>query len=136
MDTYNIGNRPISISTEDIENIFVTALEGGSNYWYYLSKEEFDKVRAAFPRGEGLATSEAIFKAVWEKGMTIYLNDADDHSERIGELRKELILERLNKLAENTSYNYALFDELDQNGDALSSDVCFQFMALGDVWFS
>ena len=135
MEKYIIGTKVIEITSDIIENIIVTALEGGSNHWYYLPKSEVVKVREAVSREEESALSMAIYKAVFEKGVSVTFCDAEEPSEEVGVLSKDTALERLKQLAENTSYNSHIFDEINGNGDAISSDVCFQFMVLGDVWF-
>jgi hypothetical protein len=45
-------NVTIDVSREVLENIFVTALEGGSNYWCELSDEAVAIVNKTIPKTE------------------------------------------------------------------------------------
>jgi hypothetical protein len=47
-----------------IEDVFVTALEGGSNYWYFLPDEAIDLIRKAVPKSVDPYQSTAISKAI------------------------------------------------------------------------
>jgi hypothetical protein len=124
-----------------LENIFVTALEGGSVDWYWITDETVAKVRKYVSRKEEPALSMAIFRAVMEHGVVVQVHDKEylneeDGPELLGELNHNTIKERLQKLANNAGYSYALMQELDQNGDANTSDVVFQFLVMEDCVFS
>lgn len=122
------------LSKEILENIFITALEGGSNYWYYLTREQVKKVREAVP-DRSLSLSEAIFKAVYEHGVSIEINDAEDEDEILGTISLETIQERIQARINDDSITWAINNEIQENGDASSSDVIFQVITLGEVTF-
>ena len=123
------------ISRDVIENVFVTALEGGSNYWYYLSDDAISLIRKAVPKSEDPYLSTAISKAVLDHGVEVPVNDAENEDEVVGVISKKTMNERLQKLSEDVGVSWALDKEINGDGDADSSDVVFQYMAIGDCIF-
>lgn len=118
-----------TISEEVLENIFVTALEGGSNYWFDLKRGSIKKVRELEPEGP---LSEAMFRAIMYKGLSLEVIDAEDDEDVIGELSLERVIEGIKKIS-NSGDSWALENELNSSGDANSSDVVFQYIVLGDA---
>lgn len=125
-------NITLNISEKVIEDIFVTALEGGSNYWLELSSEDMSKVSKLAPKEP---ISVALYKAVMEHEVIVPVFDVDDPvcEDPIGFLDCTKIKSRLEKLVNDPEYRDHLFTEIQEQGDATSSDVCFQYMALGQV---
>jgi hypothetical protein len=120
------------ISKDVLENIFTTALEGGSNYWYYLADDTIRKVRQAVPKSITPYLCLAILEAVLEHNVELEINDAEDEDEVIGLITRDSMVERLQLLADSSDA-WALDNELKEDGDASSSDVVFQYIALGEV---
>lgn len=122
------------VSRDVLENIFITALEGGSNYWYYLNPENYKKIRDAVSREDEKDFSIAFAKAILDKGISVEIHDIEDmeNDEPIGVINEESILSGLQKMIDEGD-GWALFDEIAEQGDATSSDMCFQYMALGEV---
>lgn len=122
------------VSRDVLENIFVTALEGGSNYWYYINNENGRKVREAVSREEEPSFSMAFAKAILDKRISIEVHDIEDmeNDDPIGVINEQTIMEGLQKMVD-AGDGWALFDEIAEQGDAESSDVCFQYMVLGEV---
>lgn len=123
------------VPREILENVCVTALEGGSNYWYYLSDDAVKLIRKAVPKNEDPYLSTAILKAILDHNVEVPINDAEDEDEVLGYISKKTLQERLQKLSEDDSSGWALRLEMDGGGDADSSDVVFQWMAMGEVVF-
>jgi hypothetical protein len=122
------------VSRDVLETIFVTALEGGSNYWYYINPENYKKVRDAVSLEEEDCFSMAFAKAILDKRISIEVHDIEDmeNDEPIGVINEESIRVGLQKMVDEGD-GWALFDEIAEQGDATSSDMCFQYMALGEV---
>lgn len=122
------------VSRDVLENIFITALEGGSNYWYYINNENGRKVREAVSREEEPSFSMAFAKAILDKGVSVEVHDIEDmeNDEPLGVINEDTIMSGLQKMIDDGD-GWALFDEIAEQGDANSSDVCFQYMALGEV---
>ena len=119
------------IEREVLEDIFVTALEGGSNYWYYLSEEAIKLIRKAVPKSEDPYLSTAILKAI-EKGVEVPINDAEDEDEVIGTISLKTMNERLQKLADSKNRD-ALVSHINENGDGDSADIVLQYLAFGEI---
>jgi hypothetical protein len=122
------------IPREVLENVCITSLEGGSNYWYYLSSDAVKLIRNAVPKSVDNYLSTAILKAVIDHNVEVPINDAEDEDEIIGYLSAKTLQERIQKL-ENSDDAWALHNELNEEGDASSSDIVFQYMVLGEVVF-
>jgi hypothetical protein len=118
-----------------LENIFVTALEGGSNYWYYLSKPAYDIIRSVVPKEEDAYLSTAFLKAVLDHGQSIPINDAENIHDVLGYVSAETLYNRLENLNNDKGLRYCLNSEIDGIGDAETSDVCFQFIVMNEYVF-
>ena len=121
-----------SISREVLEDIFVTALEGGSNYWYYLPEESIKAIRDAVPKSEDPYLSTAILKAILDHNVKVLVNDAEDEDELIGMITRGTMQARLQLLSDSDS-RWALESHVREDGDASSADVVFQYLAMGEV---
>jgi hypothetical protein len=121
------------IKREVLEEIFVTAIEGGSNYWYHLNDESIKLIRDAVPKSEDPYLSTAILKAI-EKGVEVPINDAEDEEEVLGTVSLKTMQERLQKLAESKNSN-ALMAHINEEGDGDSADIVFQYLAFGEIVF-
>jgi len=119
------------IPTEILENVFVTALEGGSNYWYYLPDESVAKIRKVAPRNTNPFVSLAIVKAILDHGVEVGINDAENEDDEIGVISLKTLLEWLQKLADEMPD--AFNAELNEEGDAETSDIWMQYMTLGEI---
>jgi hypothetical protein len=123
----------LDVSREVLESIFITAIEGGSNYWYYIGKESVKAINNVCPRASGMAFSERVFTAVYDYGVEVALHDIEDiDGEPIGMLSKDTFKERLERCA-NEGAMWALQQEIDEQGDATTSDAVFQYLALNDL---
>jgi hypothetical protein len=118
------------ITKEDIIDIFVTALEGGSNYWYYIP---------TIPNGvrdimneTGMATSEAIGQYVL-KGGYVQINDAEDEEEILGNIDMDGLLDAIQKV--KTEYPDVYNNIIDEEYDADDADIFFQIAVMGEITF-
>jgi len=123
----------IEIDDSVLEDVFVTAIEGGSNYWYFLSEDAVRLIRKAVPREEEPCLSVATFKAVM-KGTIIPINDAENEEDIIGWVGLDTMAERLSKLATSDD-KWVLQVHMNEEGDADSADIVFQYLAMGEVVF-
>jgi len=132
--TTNLTTIKLGVSRQTMENIFVTALEGGCNYWYYLSKEAVLRVRSAVPKSEEECLSVAIFRAVYDHDVEVPINDIENPSEELGVLRKSEMPLRINKMIED-GHGDAIFSEIREEGDAETSDMIFQYLVMNEIVF-
>lgn len=122
----------IELSREVLEDVFVTAIEGGSNYWYFLSSDAIKRIRKAVPREVDPILSTATFKAVYDHGVAVPINDVENEEDIVGWISMETMQERLQALL-NSSDRWALEAHIEENGDADSADVVFQYMTMGEA---
>jgi hypothetical protein len=121
-----------SIDRDTLENIFVTALEGGSNYWYYIPTESILAIRQAVPKSVDPYLSTAILKAILDHDVDVQICDAEDEDEVVGLISKSTMQQRLQKMWDSPNREI-LKAEIDGQGDADTSDVVFQYIAMGEV---
>jgi hypothetical protein len=120
------------VSREVLEDIFVTALEGGSNYWYYLPAESIIAIRKAVPKSEDPYLSTAILKAILDHDVKIAVNDVENEEEVIGVITRGTMQARLQLLSDSKE-RWALEAHMREEGDAGSADVVFQYLTMGEV---
>lgn len=110
-----------SLSKENIIDLFVTALEGGSNYWYYIPTLPND-----------VNSSEAIGNHILNGGYVVF-HDAENHSEILGTVDMNSILEAISLVKSN--YPEVWESILLENADANDADVFLQLCVMGEVVF-
>jgi hypothetical protein len=120
------------VKREVLEDIFVTALEGGSNYWYYLPEDSIVAIRKAVPKSEDPYLSTAILTAILDHDVKVAINDAENEDEVVGVITRGTMQARLQLLADSKS-KWALDAHIKEEGDAESADVVFQYLAMGEV---
>jgi hypothetical protein len=118
------------ISKENIIDIFVTALEGGSNYWYYIPTIP-NGVRDIMDE-TGMATSEAIGQYVL-KGGYVQINDAEDEEEVLGNVDMDGLLDAIQKV--KTEFPDVYNNIIDEEYDADDADIFFQIAVMGEIVF-
>jgi len=121
------------VSREILEDIFVTALEGGSNYWYLLPESSINAIRKAVPKSEDPYLSTAILKAILDHDVKVPIEDAENEGDIVGVITRSTMQPRLQLLAESKENQWALERHMRENGDAGSADVVFQYLTMGEV---
>jgi hypothetical protein len=118
--------------TEDmVENVIVSALEGGSNYWYFVDVEDFEQ---DLPPKNGKALTERISEAVFRNPsfkMPVY--DVEDEDDVLGYLSQKNLRRGLELCAKD--YPEAFKRLTDDEIDAGDADVIFQLTVMGEVTF-
>jgi len=109
------------------EDLLVGALEGGSNYWYYLPDLSAIK---GIKKGE--PTAIRIFESV-KKGAIIPVHDCENEDEKLGELSMESIKKGEALMKEKSPEHWK--NAISDNSDAETADVWFQYVVLGELTF-
>lgn len=130
------------ITKDQIIDVFVTAIEGGSNYWYYIL--DVPKEITYMVKEEGIAFSEACGKHVLNGGdLTIYdveevgdMEDVDndyaqDKPKPLGTINMDSLLDAINIMKRDypERYESIIMDEY----DAEDADVFFQIATMGEI---
>jgi len=118
-----------------LENIFVTALEGGSNYWYYIPSKEVKKIREAVPKTEEEAFSMAMFMAIFDRGVEVAIHDVENPEECLGTISHNSIMQTIKTFSDDKNFSRCWNAELNEEGDAETSDVVFQYLVMGEIVF-
>lgn len=118
------------ITKQDIIDLFVTALEGGSNYWYYLPRIPAG-VREIMAELD-MELTEAIGEYVL-RGGSIDINDAEDEETKLGTVDMTSLLEAIDIL--KNDYTRAYENIIDEEYDADDADIFFQLAVMGEVTF-
>ena len=127
-------NVKINITRETLECIFVTALEGGSNHWYFINEETHRFIRSYIPKEEERCLSLALFSFVYDLDIPIAIHDIEDpEGDPIGYLNRSRFEQRLQRCYDNQPW--AIHNEINDEGDAESSDIIFQYLVLGDYTY-
>lgn len=116
------------------ENLLCSALEGGSNYWYWLPSEAriiFEEYRKE--KREPIVNM--MFKAI-QAGHKIPVHDAetiDDENDGdlLGYISKESIEKGERIMFEKHNQHYS--DARNENDDATTGDVWFQLAVMGEI---
>lgn len=114
----------IEFKDQDVEDILITAMEGGSNYWYYL-----DLAGKVFERSSKKSLTENIITAVLEKGEEFDIYDIEEEDQVLGKLSRENI---------ERGIALCLKEGIDpfQDMDAGTADVFFQYVVMGELVFA
>ena len=126
-----------TINREALDSVFVTALEGGSNYWYTLSEKAITLVRNAVPKSKNPYFASAMLEAIMDHNVEVPINDVeeeDDEDSVLGVISLKTMNDRLQKLAESDDA-WALDEVLDEEYDSTSADVVFQYIVMGEIVF-
>ena len=138
----------VTIKFEDFEHMLISALEGGSNYWYWLPEKgdnnaegmadvlkwAEDKECEGDKEFEGLAPSELIARYVWEGGcVRVTEGDAQDEHILLWALNRTNVKRGFKVMQEEYPRHW---DDLQRdNADAETADVWFQCALMGEVTF-
>jgi len=116
------------LNNVEIEDLLITALEGGSNYWYTLLNLETPY------QSNHLSPSEIIFRSLGS-GATYLIYDVneDQDEEPLGSLDMENIAKANEIMIEYYPEDYQ--NILDESWDAETSDIWFQLVVMGEVMF-
>ena len=123
-----------------LEDVFVTALEGGSNYWYLLSSKAVKEIRSAVPKEDEACLSIAIAKAIIFHGKWIEIEDCENEGTALGILSLASITESVNKISkmmfskdDPEGVGLAMMNVLREEYDAGDADIIFQYLVMGKI---
>jgi hypothetical protein len=123
-----IITKKLEIDFELFESWMITALEGGSNYWYFIkSLPKRDDLK-------GLAFSEALSTLVWKHDEKIEVFDIENQDEEpLGVIEKSKVVATLQKLSKEN--NEVFVNLTSENYDAMDCDIFFQVLVMDEITF-
>lgn len=119
------------IPYELFENLIVTALEGGSNYWAMLDVERSEK---GFSKYQNQPLSVAIANMIWYDSYTLRVMDSEEDDVLLGEVNMLKVKDAFQKLASERADVYSRI--IQDEWDADDSDIFFQFCTMGSQEFA
>ena len=132
------NNKPLgiivrtSIDYNLFEGWMVTAVEGGSNYWFDIPESSFGALTIETYKADNLSFAELLSKSIWIEKETIEVFDAMS-GEMLGEINMKSVKKALEKICEN---HLDVFERLmSEQYDAEDADVFFQYAVLGELTF-
>lgn len=121
----------LEISEQTICDQLCTALEGGSNYWYFIG----DINRKYFKKGDTLVDNlTRSFMADKNYKLPIYdIESADEFEDmdKLGDVTYDSMAKAFNIMSKD--YPIQLSNILSGNYDADDSDIWFQLATMGEV---
>jgi len=116
----------IDISNQVIEDILITALEGGSNSWYFLPDIT---MATKHYKGTTLAGSEKVIRAVLDHNEVIPVHDAEEEEIKLGDLSQENIKRGIQLFFDREDLSFTA------DMDAGEADTFFQYVVMGELVF-
>lgn len=105
------------LNQNEIDDIIITALEGGSNYWYLLHEEgSVDEVLRKIKAGEG---------------VKVYDIEGDEDDEPLGILTKKSIRKGIKQCIEDGQNE--VWDVKKDEWDSDTADVLFQYFVMNEI---
>lgn len=117
------------ITDERRIDLLVSALEGGSNYWYWLRGRAMNIVGFIAPADKSTPTVDRIWKAL-KLGLALPVHDIET-KELLGSLSLESILEGEKIMVEKYPSHFA--DIINENDDASTADVWLQLAVMKEI---
>lgn len=142
----------VEITNDAIEAMLITAIEGGSNYWYNFNrkdlneawlwlKKEIEEKRLKRNESVHYMWMDAMFQG-YPKPIPVYdIEEIEDmfvasdyeNLEAIGFLSMETIKKGLEKASHEYPNEFQQYFPQYMNGDAEDADVLFQLICLGEI---
>jgi hypothetical protein len=126
-DTKVVGYAKVEmpLTEEDIENIIVTAIEGGINYWGHIKRRVIDWT----DKPKNVPPSQWATKLLLE-GKSVTIVECDEDSDEV--VNHELTLEKvIQGFAKN--YKERPWDNNIETGDADTASCIIQYAIFDDV---
>ncbi len=120
----------IEVTKERRSDMLCGALEGGSNYWYLL-KEKACKIIQKYGK-KGTPTVDRMFEAIYA-GETIEIHDAEDEKNKLGEINLTSMDKGEQTMANKQPRHF--MDMINEEDDAITADVWFQYCVMNDLVF-
>lgn len=113
------------------EDLIVTALEGGSNYWYHLGiiRDGLEEYKDE----NKLYLSEAVARYALQDYGVVPIYDYENPEDHLGDLTKESMYEAFKIMKRDYDQHY--WDARSENWDADTADVFFQLAVMGEIVF-
>jgi hypothetical protein len=117
----------MKLTTEQLENLMVTAWEGGSNYWMDISSHQEVRIQEFAP-DKNLSFAEKMAAYLMD-GKSIIIRDAEGPREVLG----KLTLEAIEKAFDNPEIKEHVQTFIDVDYDAETTDIIIQYALFNEI---
>jgi hypothetical protein len=123
------------IHLEHFENVIITALEGGSNYWYMLYTEDYKPF--LIPKTpQKPALSERIAGTLYSNPkFELPVYDAENPEELLGKVTQASMFKAFQIAEKDYFFVWKHLMENTEDFDATDADIVFQLATMGEVRF-
>lgn len=136
--TTAVPPEPVVVLTKDSftdeirTNLLCSALEGGSNYWYWLGNDATKVINKLAPRNKDFTDTlvDRIYTAL-KAGGEIPVRDAEDPKTVLGKLSMAGMVKAEILMHNKHQRHYA--DVICENDDATTGDVFFQLAVMEEI---
>lgn len=124
----------IEITDQRREDMIVGAIEGGSNYWYWLGDDATNIIDeyCKNPIGRDHPLVIGMWKAI-QDGKSIPIRDLEDENTVLGSISLQSIKEGEQLMADQQPKH--LMDIVNEMDDANTADIWFQFCVLKELTY-
>lgn len=130
-DKFNIKGLTV-LTAYDVYNMLVGALEGGSNYWYYISENMTKHIYKKTEDMNGEPYVDRMLMAI-QRGLKVKIRDGENPGDVLGTLTAESWAKGEKLIMEKQREHFA--DIVGERDDATTADVYFQFAVMGELVF-
>ena len=108
----------------------ITALEGGSNYWYMLSESADKKLEKYLKQNKGLCPSECLAAGIMQ-GASFEIEDIET-GETLGSISKASCKRAVQLMLDNGAFGN-VSNLVQGEYDGTDADIFFQFAVMGKL---
>lgn len=121
------------IHLDHFESVIITALEGGSNYWYQIFNEDYiPQLSSKNPQKPAL--SERIAYALYtDSKFKLPVYDVENPDDLLGTVTQESMYRAFEKAEKE--YLNAYIHIIEEQYDATDADILFQLATMGKLVF-
>lgn len=125
-DKYKIKGLTV-LTAYDVYNMLVSAIEGGSNYWYMIDTD----INKFVPEMKGEPYVDKLLMAI-QKGHPVSVSDVENE-DHLGTLTAESWAKAEKLMMQKHRRHFG--DVLCENDDATTADVFFQLAVIGELTY-
>ena len=119
----------IEVSHDRVLDMLTGALEGGSNYWYFIGPSSEKRICEATKDMEGEPFVDRFWKAI-QLGVRINIFDIETR-DKLGSITLESIAKGLQIMQSKHAEHFG--NLISENDDAETADVFFQLAVMGEL---
>lgn len=120
----------IFVTKTMLEDLIVTAIEGGSNYWYWLDRSELDE---KLPANGDLLAIRLANRLYDDEGFKLNVYDCEEQEDVLGVITHKSCVDSFEVLKDK--YPDVFENIVLESWDANDADCFFQVAVMGEIVF-